>query len=80
MMFTVPIQSVWVGWTRRNSKWLENTLYLKAGTQLDFETAQVLQVSVDVDDPSIGVGVDASSVVLIAVGDVNDAPKLSLSL
>ena len=56
-----------------------NTLYLKAGTQLDFETAQVLQVSVDVDDPSIGAGVDASDVVLIAVGDVNEAPKLSLS-
>ena len=56
-----------------------NTLYLKAGTQLDFETAQVLQVSVDVDDPSIGAGVDASAVVLIAVGDVNEAPKLVLS-
>lgn len=56
-----------------------NTLYLKAGTQLDFETAQVLQVSVDVDDPSIDAGVDASAVVLIAVGDVNEAPKLSLS-
>jgi hypothetical protein len=39
----------------------------------------VLQVSVDVDDPSIGAGVDASAVVLIAVGDVNEAPKLSLS-
>ena len=56
-----------------------NTLYLKAGTQLDFETAQVLQVSVDVDEPSIGAGVDAAAVVLIAVGDVNEAPKLSLS-
>jgi hypothetical protein len=55
------------------------TLYINAGTQLDFETAQVLQVSVDVDDPSIGAGVDASAVVLIAVGDVNEAPKLSLS-
>ena len=58
---------------------MSHMLYLKAGTQLDFETAQVLQVSVDVDDPSIGAGVDASAVVLIAVGDVNEDSKLVLS-
>lgn len=55
------------------------SLYLKAGSRLDYETSHVLQVTVNVDDPSIGTGVDASAVVFIAVGDVNESPSLLLS-
>ncbi|MBM1647035.1 DUF4214 domain-containing protein, partial [Sulfitobacter mediterraneus] len=54
-------------------------LFLKAGTVLDFETAASLDVSVTVDDASIGASPDDSADLTIAVSDVNEAPTVALS-
>ncbi|WP_120505312.1 DUF4214 domain-containing protein [Sulfitobacter mediterraneus] len=53
-------------------------LFLKAGTVLDFETAASLDVSVTVDDASIGASPDDSADLTIAVTDVNEAPSVAL--
>ena len=54
-------------------------LFLKAGTVLDFETAASLDVSVTVDDASIGASPDDSAGLTITVSDVNEAPTVALS-
>lgn len=57
-----------------------STLRLKAGTVLDFETKSSFVVSVNVDDPTIGSSVDASTVFTLNLTDVNEPPsKLTLS-
>ncbi|AZQ68890.1 hypothetical protein EF888_18210 [Silicimonas algicola] len=47
-------------------------LFLKAGTALDFETLPSLSVSVDVDDATLGTGVDGSTPFTLAVTDVKE--------
>ncbi len=49
-------------------------LYLKAGTKLDFETNPKLDVTVNVNDPTVGGVVDVSRALSISVTDVNEAP------
>lgn len=51
-----------------------NKLFLKAGTQLDFETAAQLDVIVGVDDPTIGSTPDDSSSFSLEITDVVEAP------
>ena len=55
------------------------SLYLKAGTTLDHETHSVLNVTVNVDDASLGSGVDNSQALAIAISNVNEAPTVSLT-
>jgi hypothetical protein len=47
-------------------------LYIKAGTNIDFETNPVLDVTVEVNDAIIGATPDASTNLAIAVTDVNE--------
>lgn len=49
-------------------------LYLKAGTLLDFETNPVLDVTVSVDDSSLGSGPEAATNLSITITDVNEHP------
>jgi|GEM_PF-1824287 len=51
-----------------------NKLFLKAGTQLDFETAAQLDVMVGVDDPTIGSTPDDSSSFSLVITDVAETP------
>jgi protocadherin Fat 4 len=55
------------------------TLYLKAGTTLDFETTPVLEVVVAVDDAGVGSTPDSTAALSIAVTDVNEAPVVALA-
>jgi len=50
------------------------TLRLKAGAVLDFETTPSLSVTVNVDDPSVGGSIDASTVYTLTLTDVNETP------
>jgi hypothetical protein len=52
-----------------------NQLRLRAGTALNFETKTSYTVTVNVDDPTLGAGVDASSVFTLTITDVNEAPS-----
>ena len=54
-------------------------LFLKAGTSLDFETNASLDVTVAVDDPTVGGNPDATAALSVAVSDVNEAPTMSLA-
>ncbi|TWT57724.1 FG-GAP repeat protein [Thalassoglobus neptunius] len=49
-------------------------LYLKAGTNLDYETASKLNVSLRVNDPEVGGSIDDSVDVQLAIIDVNEVP------
>jgi hypothetical protein len=49
-------------------------LYLKAGTILDYETNPVLDVTVAVDDATVGGTPDSMTALAIAVTDVNENP------
>ncbi len=49
-------------------------LRLRSNTPLDFETKPSLQVTVAVDDPSIGTNPDATATFTISVADVNEPP------
>lgn len=51
-------------------------LFLKAGATLNFEAQAQLDVSVVVDDVSVGAAVDASSSLPINITDANEAPSL----
>ncbi len=55
-----------------------DVLYLKAGATLDVETNPRLDVTVAVDDPTIGIGVDATAALSITITDANDAPRIDL--
>ena len=55
-----------------------NSLYLKAGTELDYETTQQLDVIVTVDDTSVGQTPDDTETLSIAITNVNDAPVLTV--
>jgi hypothetical protein len=49
-------------------------LYLKAGAALDYETNSQLDVTVEVDDPTVGTTPDVSATVTFTISDVNEAP------
>jgi len=55
-----------------------NELYLVAGAQLDFETQSSLNVTIEVDDASVGTGPDDLVELSIAITDVNEAPGIAL--
>lgn len=50
-----------------------NTLYLKAGTVLDFEVQPSFSVSVDVDDTTVGLTPDASALFTLTLSNALDA-------
>ncbi|MCA9081001.1 MAG: cadherin domain-containing protein, partial [Planctomycetaceae bacterium] len=52
-------------------------LFLRAGVKLDFETKPLLEVTVNIDDPSIGTGPEDSETLQIMVTDVNELPVLT---
>ncbi len=54
------------------------SLFLKAGTALDFETKPSLSVSVAVDDPAVGANPDDSENLTIAVTSSNEPPTAIL--
>ena len=54
-------------------------LYLKAGAVLDYEAQNSYDVTVRVDDPSVGGSPDATTTFALTLTDVNDAP-LAVSL
>jgi uncharacterized protein YjiK/phosphodiesterase/alkaline phosphatase D-like protein len=47
-----------------------NALYIKAGTNLDYETKNSYSVSVNVDDPSLGATPDATKTFILSLTDV----------
>ena len=51
-----------------------NELFLKAGTSLDFESKTAFDVTVQVDDASVGGTPDATASMSLGVTDANDAP------
>ena len=56
---------------------VSNELQLKPGTALDAETLAQLDVIVNVDDASIGTGIDDSASYSLQVSDTNEPPVLS---
>ena len=55
-------------------------LHLVAGTSLDFESLPTLQVTVEVDDPTVGASPDDSQSLVIAVSDVNEPPTIDVTV
>ena len=55
---------------------IDNGLYLKAGTVLDYETAQRLYSTIQVNDPTVGGDVDDSFALQVDVLDVNEDPPI----
>ncbi len=53
---------------------LGTSLYLKAGTILDYETKQSYSITVAVDDPTIGTTPDLTRVFTLNVTNINEAP------
>ena len=53
-------------------------LYLRAGTTLDFEDQSSYSVTVTVDDPTLGAGIEDSVDYILSITDVDEAPTLSL--
>ncbi|NOT72413.1 MAG: hypothetical protein HOP09_14405 [Hyphomicrobium sp.] len=49
-------------------------LYLAAGTALNFETNAAFDVTVSVDDATLGAGADDSQALTLQISDVNEAP------
>ncbi|MGF1496276.1 MAG: FG-GAP-like repeat-containing protein, partial [Elainellaceae cyanobacterium] len=68
-----------MGADRDAFKIVGNLLYLAAGASLDFETKDQYQVSVTVDDASIGATPDDSQLLTLAITDVNEAPTITLT-
>lgn len=56
-----------------------NTLYLKAGTNLDYETKSRLQVSVQAQDTTLSGSAPIKANYILSISDVNEAPT-SLTL
>lgn len=52
---------------------LNKALYIKAGTNLDFETKKTYNATVNVDDPSVGATPDATKSFTLSVSDVLEA-------
>ena len=51
-----------------------NSLFLKTGVQLDFETSETLEVTVSVNDPLVGSDPDDSVDYTLGIVDVNEPP------
>jgi VCBS repeat-containing protein/predicted outer membrane repeat protein len=51
-----------------------DAIYLKAGESLDYETKQLLNVVVQVDDSSLGTTPDSEASLTITIADVNESP------
>jgi len=56
-----------------------NALHVKAGIVLNFEVQQSYTVTVNVDDTTLGSGIDSSVVYTLTLTDVNEAPVVSLA-
>ena len=56
-----------------------NELRLRAGTTLDFETKSSFDVTVEVDDNTVGVNPDDTANHTLTITDVNEAPTVSLT-
>ncbi len=54
-------------------------LYLKSGVVLDYETNPILDVTVAVDDPTVGGNPDSTAALAIAITDVNEPPTVALA-
>jgi len=54
-------------------------LYLRAGTSLDFESRPVLNVTVEVDDSSVGTTPDDTAPLTVNIGDANEPATLSVT-
>lgn len=54
-----------------------NSLRLRAGTPLDFETKPTYNVTVEVNDPLVGSNPDDSQSFTLTINDVNEAPTTS---
>ncbi|MBT9445605.1 MAG: cadherin domain-containing protein [Hyphomonadaceae bacterium] len=54
---------------------VSGALYLKAGVSLNYEAQQSYAVTVTVDDPSLGAGVELSESLTLFITDVNEAPS-----
>ncbi|MBD2525077.1 SdiA-regulated domain-containing protein [Nostoc sp. FACHB-133] len=55
----------------------DNALFVKAGTTLDFETKTSYNVSVNVNDTTVGNNPDATTAFTLSVTDVNENPTTS---
>ncbi|MBC1222555.1 SdiA-regulated domain-containing protein [Nostoc sp. UCD121] len=55
----------------------DNALFLKAGTTLDFETKTSYNVSINVNDTTVGNNPDATTAFTLSVTDVNENPTTS---
>ncbi len=55
------------------------SLFLRAGTTLDAISNPLLDVTIEIDDPALGGGVDDSASIAIIVSDVNNPPTVSLT-
>ncbi len=55
----------------------DNALFVKAGTTLDFETKTSYNVSVNVNDTTVGNNPDATTAFSLSVTDVNENPSSS---
>ena len=51
-------------------------LFIREGTEIDFETHPFLDVTVRVDDPALGGSPDDTAELVITVVDVNEAPSI----
>jgi len=47
-----------------------NALYLKAGTVLDYETKTIYNVNINVDDPTVGNAIDATTAYTLNINDI----------
>ncbi|MEM9367088.1 MAG: cadherin domain protein, partial [Planctomycetota bacterium] len=56
-----------------------NQLRVRAGATLDFEDDDSLDVSVSVDDPTVGSTPDDTQAFSVSVTDVNEAPSITLT-
>ena len=57
----------------------DTELHLKAGTILNYESEQFLDITVEVNDSSVGGEPDGSVSHTIAITDINEAPTVSLT-
>jgi hypothetical protein len=55
-----------------------NELFLKTGTLLDYETKNQLQVTVNLDDPTLGNTNEDTQTLTIAISDILELPEINL--
>ena len=53
-------------------------LFLRAGTMLDFESQPTFELSIELDDPTLGTGSEDVVALTLAVSNSNEAPTVSL--